>query len=198
MPDEGVNAAWHLLNFVGSAYCDGFAKSTAKLLNDWRGESLGIKTFGAHMGYLTLNIGVVRIQQGHVEIVLDIRYPQETNQQMIIDQIKIALKQEQSPLSLELMQHKEPLFVDPRSELVTTLENIYRSYSKDNHTPLMTMGGGTYARSFKNFVAYGAEFPTRKRPDWVGQVHQADEGYELEQLYLATAIYAQAIYDLTK
>jgi acetylornithine deacetylase/succinyl-diaminopimelate desuccinylase-like protein len=30
----------------------------------------------------------------------------------------------------------------------------------------------------------------------VGQVHQADEGYEIEQLILATAIYAQAIYDL--
>jgi len=62
----------------------------------------------------------------------------------------------------------------------------------------LTMGGGTYARSFKNFVAFGAEFPTSKRPEWVGQVHQADEGYELEQMVLATAIYAQAIYDLAQ
>jgi succinyl-diaminopimelate desuccinylase len=59
------------------------------------------------------------------------------------------------------------------------------------------MGGGTYARSFDNFVAFGAEFPLMPRPAWVGSVHQADEGYAIEQLVLATAIYAQAIVDLT-
>lgn len=197
-PDEGVNAAWHLLNFVGSAYCDAFAKSTAKLLKDWRGESLGIKIFGSHMGYLTLNIGVVKIENGNVSIVLDIRYPQETNEEEIMTKISKALEAEKSSLKLELIQFKGPLFVNPKSTLVSTLETIYRDYSKDMDTPLMTMGGGTYARSFDNFVAFGAEFPKRERPSWVGQVHQADEGYEIEQFLMATAIYAQAIYDLSK
>lgn len=197
-PDEGVNAAWHLLNFVGSAYCDDFAKTTAALLRDWRGDHLGIKTFGAHMGFLTLNIGVVKIEKGTVSIVLDIRYPQETNEQKIMAKIENALHEAKSSLKLELIQFKGPLFVNPKSPLVSTLEHIYREYSKDMDTPLMTMGGGTYARSFENFVAFGAEFPTRVRPSWVGQVHQADEGYEIEQFLMATAIYAQAIYDLSK
>lgn len=197
-PDEGINAAWHALNFVGSAYHDEFALTTAQLLADWRGENLGIKIFGSHMGYLTLNIGVVKIEKGQAHLVLDIRYPNEANLETIVSSIKESFKNAKSPLNVELIQHKGPLFVNPKSTLVSTLESIYRHYSKDDVTPLMTMGGGTYARSFENFVAFGAEFPTRKRPSWVGQVHQADEGYEIEQMVLASAIYAQAIMDLTQ
>ena len=196
-PDEGINAAWHALNFVGAAYHDEFALNTAGLLADWRGEPLGIKVFGSHMGYLTLNLGVVKIEKGEAHLILDIRYPQETTMESIVSSIQSAFKKANNPLNVDLIQHKGPLFVNPKSTLVSTLETIYRHYSKDDVTPLMTMGGGTYARSFDNFVAFGAEFPQRKRPSWVGQVHQADEGYELEQMVMATAIYAQAIYDLT-
>ncbi len=197
-PDEGVNAAWHLLNFVGAAYKDQFAIDTAYLLADWRGANLGIKSFGSHMGYLSMNIGVMKIENQKAHIVLDIRYPNVTDSKTILNNIEAAFKSKKSSLNIKLIQNKDFLFVDPKSTLVSTLENIYRDFSGDNETPLLTMGGGTYARAFKNFVAFGAEFPTRERPSWVGQVHQADEGYEIEQFLLATAIYAKAIYELAQ
>jgi succinyl-diaminopimelate desuccinylase len=197
-PDEGVNAAIHALNFVGAAYQDVFAQKIAGLLSDWRGSGLSIQRVGAHMGPLTLNIGVIHIEHQQARFVLDIRYPNEAKLEDLMNQIQTKVTELDLSVSVNLLQHKEPLFVDPSSKLVRTLEKIYRSYSQDASTPLMTMGGGTYARSFKNFVAFGAEFPTRRRPEWVGQVHQADEGYELEQLYLATAIYAQALMELTQ
>ncbi len=197
-PDEGVNAAWHLLNFVGAAYHDQFAINTAYLLADWRGANLNIKTFGSHMGYLSMNVGVMNIVDGNVHIVLDIRYPNVTDSKTILDNITESFKAQKSELTINLIQNKDYLFVDPKSTLVSTLENIYRDFSGDYVTPLLTMGGGTYARAFKNFVAFGAEFPTRERPEWVGQVHQADEGYEIEQFLLATAIYAKAIVELTQ
>lgn len=194
-PDEGINAAWHLLNFIGSAYEDQFAHQVATLLRDYRGDPLGIKVFGSHMGYLSMNIGIVSILHGEVKIVLDIRYPQETNEKDILKGVKQAF--DKTSLDVSISAHKEPLFVDPKGKMVETLEKIYRTYSQDYTTPLMTMGGGTYARSFPNFVAFGAEFPLHHRPAWVGQVHQADEGYQIDQFIMATAIYAQAIYDLT-
>lgn len=197
-PEDGNNAAWHCLNFVGAAYEDALATALSGVLADWRAKPLGIKLVGAHMGNLTLNIGIVRIVNGSVEIVLDIRYPNEGNFETIVSSVQAAVQNAHAGLSVSVIQHKGPLFVDPKSTLVSTLEKIYRDYSKDMSTPLLTMGGGTYARSFKNFVAFGAEFPTSVRPEWVGQVHQADEGYELEQMVLATAIYAQAIYDLAQ
>ena len=195
LPQEGINAAWHLMNFVGSAYQDETAYHVASLLEHYRGDALGIRVFGSHMGFLTMNLGIVRIENNHLELTLDIRYPQETNEQFILKQVAERFSHTLG-LSTDIIAHKGPLFVDPNSKLVSTLEKIYRTYSGDTQTKLLTMGGGTYARSFDNFVAFGAEFPLRQRPAWVGQVHQADEGYEIEQLILATAIYAQAIYDL--
>lgn len=197
-PEEGVNAAWHLLNFVGAAYHDAFAQTTADLLADWKGSALNIKANGPHLGNLSMNIGILKVENNEVQIVLDIRYPNVTNEKTIMENIKKAFADKKSSLKAELIQNKDYLFVDPKSKLVATLEKIYRDFSGDFDTPLLTMGGGTYARAFKNFVAFGAEFPTRKHPDWVGQVHQANEGWEIEQFLLATAIYTQAIYDLTK
>jgi succinyl-diaminopimelate desuccinylase len=197
MPQEGINAAWHCLNFVGSAYQDATASELARLLKEYRGDALGIRYFGSHMGFLTMNLGIITIENNSIGLTLDIRYPQETNEKIIIKGIQSALDEHLSELKVSIREHKGPLFVDPKSKLVSTLEKIYRDYSHDDQSQLMTMGGGTYARSFDNFVAFGAEFPLRKRPSWVGNVHQADEGYEIEQLVLATAIYAQAIYDLT-
>lgn len=198
MPQEGINAAWHCLNFVGAAYQDDLATELARLLKDYRGDALGIRVFGSHMGFLTVNLGIINIAHGDVQFVLDIRYPQETTDTAILASIQKALDEKLGVLKVAVKDGKGPLFVDPKSKLVSTLERIYRDYSGDTQSQLMTMGGGTYARSFPNFVAYGAEFPLKKRPEWVGNVHQADEGYEIEQLVLATAIYAQAIYDLTK
>lgn len=54
-------------------------------------------------------------------------------------------------------------------------------------------GGGTYARSLKSGVAFGPLFPGR--PDIA---HQKDEFIEINDLLKATAIYAQAIYELAK
>ena len=197
MPQEGINAAWHCLNFVGAAYQDALASELARLLKEYRGDALGIRYFGSHMGFLTVNLGVAHIENNQINLTLDIRYPQETNDQIIVSGIQKALDENLSELKVSIREHKGPLFVDPKSKLVSTLERIYRDYSHDQQSQLMTMGGGTYARSFDNFVAFGAEFPLRKRPSWVGNVHQADEGYEIEQLVLSTAIYAQAIYELT-
>lgn len=58
---------------------------------------------------------------------------------------------------------------------------------------LLSIGGGTYARSLKAGVAFGALFPGRE-----DVAHQKDEYMYIEDLLKATAIYAEAIYELTK
>jgi succinyl-diaminopimelate desuccinylase len=198
LPQEGINAAWHALNFVGGAYNDATAHKIAALLADYRGKQLGIKKKGAHMGDLTMNLGIVKAYADDLSIVLDIRYPQECKGEEVFANIKQAFVKTGLDLTTDLLVDKEPLFVDPKSELVSTLERIYRKHSGDVTTPLLTMGGGTYARTLPNFVAFGAEFPNRPWIEGVGDAHQKDEGVEIEALVLATAIYAEAIYELTK
>jgi succinyl-diaminopimelate desuccinylase len=69
---------------------------------------------------------------------------------------------------------------------------VYTEQTGEEAT-LLSIGGGTYARSLKAGVAFGPLFPGR--PDIA---HQKDEYIEIEDLVKATAIYAQAIYELIK
>ena len=99
-------------------------------------------------------------------------------------------------MNVSLKGKAKPLFVDPKSKLIQTLENAYRSLSHDYESPIVTMGGGTYAKKMPNCVAFGSEFPHLKKRG--GDAHQKDEAIELDQLVLACAIYCKAIYDLTR
>ena len=94
----------------------------------------------------------------------------------------------------------KPLFVDPESILVKGLMDVYRKYTGDTFSCAVTMGGGTYARKFENFVSFGPELPTAvvETDQFVGGCHQRDEGMKLDDLIQAIAIYADAIVTLCK
>ncbi len=192
-PQHGLNAAVHALNFVGVAYNDTAAAQMSQLVFDYHGRAINNFVEGAHMGNLTSNLGIVSIENGMVELTLDIRYPNDVSFDMIMDKLNRRVLQVAPWLSIDVIAHKEPMFVDPQSELVSTLMNVYQEMTGDTFTPALTMGGGTYARTLPNFVAFGMQFPKRNRPDFVGDAHQKDEGIFVEDLVLATAIYAEAL-----
>lgn len=199
-PYQGANAALHLLNFIGSAFQDRFAQQTYALLSDWKGSGLHCETEGAYMGFLTLNTGIIHIDRHEASILLDIRYPNDIDADYIESKIKEALFEADYPLMASVKKQVDPLFVDPNSELVTTLMDVYRTYSGDSFHPAKTIGGGTYAKKLANFVAYGPEFPRHPNETAaeIGGVHQPDEGIYLSDLQKAVAIYAEAIYRLAK
>ena len=200
MPYNGVNAGLHLLNFVGTCMNDKFAKDTYDMLNDWQGKPLGIDIDGAYMGFLTMNTGIIEIEDGKACITIDIRYPNDANVDDIMANFNKVAKAKDYDLDVEMVHNTKPLFVDPQSTLVTTLYDVYQRYSKDTFTPNKTIGGGTYAKKFDNFVAFGPEFPKVDVPEglFVGGCHQRDEGVKLEDLMTSVAIYTEACEKLGK
>lgn len=194
-PFHGVNAGLHLLNFIGAAYDDAFARAIYALFGDWQGSGLGIAAEGARMGFLTLNTGVIEIKEGQVKIVNDIRYPIDVDAVQMKAQIAKQIEAGTLALTLAVSNDSAPLYADPKSELVSTLEAIYRKHSGDETTPIMTIGGGTYARNFDQFVAYGPELPNMNQNVnmKIGGPHQEDEGIQISDLMMAMAIYAESI-----
>lgn len=73
-----------------------------------------------------------------------------------------------------------------------TLLGVYNEMTGRNAEP-ETIGGGTYCRELENVISYGPIFP--EEPDLA---HQANEYIDLDNMLLATKIYAQAIYELLK
>ena len=69
---------------------------------------------------------------------------------------------------------------------------VYEGQTGEKAT-LLSIGGGTYARALTSGVAFGPLFPGK-----LETAHQKNEYIEVEDLLQATAIYAQAIYELAK
>lgn len=191
MPWLGNNAGVHLLNFIGSAYENKTLLDIVRVIRDWRGSGAQIDIEGAYMGFLTMNTGIINVEN-EIEITLDIRYPNDTSVEKIKNGFSEALKD--TSLVAEYPDSCLPLFLDPNSEFIQTLMNVYREYSNDTFTPAKTMGGGTYAKELPNCVAFGPEFPNPRPTNLViGGPHQADEAIHIEDMMTAIAIYAAAL-----
>ena len=176
MPYNGVNAAVLLLNFIGEAYDDQLSKDLYFLLKDWMGKPVGIEKDGLYMSFLTMNTGIVNMENNETDILIDIRYPNDA-----------ACANLTSNIKAENRGDSKPLFVDPDSRLVKDLMSVYQKYTGDTFSCPITIGGGTYARKFENFVSYGPELPNEviETDAFVGGCHQRDEGIKLDNLLQA-------------
>ncbi|HEY8365068.1 MAG TPA: dipeptidase PepV [Haloplasmataceae bacterium] len=191
-PDLGLNAGFVLLTFLNEHLDNQFIQFACKYLTfDSRMHKTDLNYRNEEMGDLTCNVGVGNYENGHFQLHLNFRYPIHTD---VLGMTEI-LKQKASEFGFEynVVKDSKPHYVDPNSDLVRTLHQAYIKYTNDTITPLMTIGGGTYARAMKNAVAFGPEFPNKE-----ALIHQPNEYAELEDLYKACAIYAEAIYNLTR
>ncbi len=93
--------------------------------------------------------------------------------------------------SLDIQDNSKPHYVSENDPFIQTLTEIYRRQTGDYETPLLSTGGGTYARVMKKGVAFGMLFPGE--PD---VAHRADEFVVVDNLVRAAAIYAEAIVEL--
>lgn len=197
-PYTGINAAVLLFNFIGVAYDDQLAKDLYFMLKDWMGKPVGIDKDGVYMSFLTMSTGVVHIENNHTDILIDIRYPNDTNADEIMTKFNECTASLKSNIKAEMRHDSKPLFVDPDSRLVKDLMSVYQKYTHDTFSSPITIGGGTYARKFENFVSFGPELPNEviETDAFVGGCHQRDEGIKLDNLLQAIAIYADAIVTL--
>ncbi|HEL1614052.1 TPA: dipeptidase PepV [Streptococcus suis] len=194
-PEEGVNGATYLAKFLSQFAFDGAAKAYLDLagqvlLEDHDAQKLGVAIYDEQMGALSMNAGVFKFDETSSDntIALNFRYPKNTNPETI----KAGLeKLGVEAVSLSAHGHT-PHYCPIDDPMVATLLSVY-----EKHTGLkgheQVIGGGTFGRLLKRGVAYGAMFPGD-----VNTMHQANEFIEVEQLYRAAAIYAEAIYELIK
>ena len=153
---------------------------------DYKGEGLEISVSDGISGYLTCNLGIIRAGEGGVYATLDIRYPVMTNPDMIIKNVSASLP----GMRVEAMEVKEPHHVPAGRELVQNLLDAYHEVTGYERKCLYT-GGGTYARSLQEGVAFGASFPQDE-----DLAHQANEYADIEGLYKNIKIFALAIVKL--
>ena len=152
------------------------------------GQDLGIACED-ESGILTLNIGKIELNNHVLKIGMNLRVPIKTKLADIEKTIKNQLSSYEN-IELIVQDKKEPLYVPKDSYLVKTLCNIFNEVTNSSLEPI-AIGGGTYARAFENCISFGANLPGQE-----DMCHKTDEFIFIDNLILATKIYARAIYEI--
>ena len=188
-PEEGLNAVVLLCEALLLLDHTEDQVEMIQHIRDWghdtTGGTLGIAGADDVAGALTSNLGVAELGADRLTLTFNIRYPVTWD----VDTLRAKLAPILEPTRFELQEvtDQRPLYVPQDDPLVNTLLNVYRSETGDDSPP-KTIGGGTYARAMTHGVAFGPDFPGTP-----GVAHQADENWPIDQLLLATKIYAKAI-----
>ncbi|MBN6889371.1 succinyl-diaminopimelate desuccinylase [Cytobacillus horneckiae] len=195
-PRNGKNAGLLMADFLAEIQLNGkaaaFIQFTHKYFaNDTRGDHLGIAYSDDITGDLTINVGKLKYtKEEGGSLGLNMRYPVTTDMDATMRQLEHSVKAEH--MSIVNFDDSKPHHVDKDEFLIQTLQKVYEEQTGEK-AELLSIGGGTYARSLKAGVAFGALFPGRE-----DVAHQKDEYMYIADLLNATAIYAQAIHELTK
>lgn len=176
MPEKGENAILKLAEKISAR----FPQSTfSKLYSLTTAASLGID-IKDELTALSINPSVLHADSTQCELFYDIRYPITANGQEVI--AAIGQHASEKGLEAQIIFHEEPLYVPTDSHLVKTLSKIYTEHTGDT-TPPMAIGGGTYAKSFKNCIAFGVLFPgepeTMHAPNEFWAFNSIDKNFDI-------------------
>lgn len=194
MPQLGENAIGRLCLYMKNlplhkeaAEAIGFVAD--KLGMETNGKTLNVNYVDEPSGELTLNLGMISSHEMNgklsMQIVLDSRCPVTYGYEDLVP----VLKEEFSKGGWSVAKESwvNPLYMSDDSEIVQKLLGVYRGITGD-FSPALCIGGGTYAKSIPNILAFG---PEKQGKD--NHVHGADEFIELDQLVESACIYAEAI-----
>lgn len=192
IPEEGINAIARL--------CIGLhAVGVRSKAIDFIAEELGEDPYATRIvgdvsdapsGKLKFNVGLINL--GDKEIIsIDTRIPVTVSKDEVVK--KISASAARYGLEYKEFDWLPPLYLPKDHPVIQTLMKVYRQYSGDQATEPIALGGATYARAFKNCVAFGPLFP-----DELLTEHEPNERAILDNLYLAMKIYAYAVYELTR
>ena len=189
-PANADNAIWKLFKFLGCFTSDEIVTFMNKYIcTDLSADALGIYKCDEESGDLTVNMGIIKVDDDRLYFTLDMRLPisasHEEVKKEIISKIPGKGKVEEETFSPNL-------YIDKNSTLVQTLLRVYKDCTgNDGHC--LICGGGTYARQLPNAVAFG---PTFEGVD--SSIHNIDENVSIEQFYKAAEIYERAMIELAK
>ncbi|MCU9614257.1 dipeptidase PepV [Caldibacillus lycopersici] len=195
-PDNGKNAGIYLAAFLSNQKLDKASKGYFTFINetffgDTRGKNLQVAYADDISGELTVNAAIFSYHSKEGgKIGINFRYPVTFNMEKGKETIEKLVQTK--GFTIGSFSDSKPHHVDKNNPLIKTLQKVYEEQTGEK-AELLSIGGGTYARSLTSGVAFGPLFPGK--PD---VAHQKDEYIEIADLLKATAIYAQAIYELGK
>ena len=200
-PEGTVNAIGVLAQFLSEVeLCSEAERSwfsfVARLAHTSDGSAVGIACQDQDFGALTSVVGTMRKEGSRYTVTDDIRFPTAISG----DALREAFEQVAKHLGAccTITRNQEPFMVNPETASVQALMAAYQHATGLEVYPF-TMGGATYAREFPHAVSFGPlDLAVTPFPDWVGEMHGADEGITTQAIHHAIRIYIRALGNLAQ
>lgn len=178
-PWNGENAIGKLLAQIHTLPLTGQLKTAVDFLHsrigmETDGASLGIAMEDAPSGRLSFNLGMLRGDETSMTVTVNYRYPVTKCYDDCVPQVHEAFAQ--AGFELVNSSHDEKLYLPTDHPLVEKLIGVYNAYTGETALPIC-IGGGTYAKSMPNIVAFGPIFPGDEVTE-----HEPDEYIALDRL----------------
>ena len=191
-PSLGINAISKAINDLKGRYEDIFINFMDKYFtNDTKAEKINAYMYDGEMKDLTMNLAILDIKDDFFNLTIDYRIPKDECKDTIINNINDIIKDYN--FKLDVLEFMPIHYVDKNSFLVKTLLNAYQKNTNDFDSKPITIGGGTYAKSFINSVAFGTKFLHEEEV-----CHIDNEYVDIDSLKLNIKILKDAIKELTK
>ncbi|MBO4496404.1 MAG: Sapep family Mn(2+)-dependent dipeptidase [Clostridiales bacterium] len=203
-PDMGVNAIDLMLSKMPQEYVT--STDVLSLMKKYFSSDakMPFKEFFPEdeSGKMTTNVGIVSMNKEESRLHVDIRFPVTVK----TEEVTGKLQEIAGEFGCKVVDDSvlPPLFKDKNSEQIRALTEIYSAYREEfaytedekqdreqalkESSEAIAIGGGTYARTMPNIVAFGPQLPWNK-----DQCHQANEKILKENLYLLVAMYEEAL-----
>ncbi|MBQ6559691.1 MAG: Sapep family Mn(2+)-dependent dipeptidase [Erysipelotrichaceae bacterium] len=191
MPDLGKNAFSHLMEALYHAgFEDTFVSWFHKYFSlEVHGEKLGYDSLKDDISDTTINFGIIGKQDNDIIVSLDMRFPVKTSSDKVVELLKIGDEHNE----LVIMGRTEPLYFDIDSPMIRALKKAYVDVTGDDKTEMEAIGGGTYAKSIHNCIAFGCEFQGENN-----HIHDLDECLNIENFKKQVEMYVAAIRNLNE
>ena len=191
-PEDGKNAICGLLKLIGNLPLAETEKTKtlqglSKLfpVGDTRGEALGIAMEDRESGSLTMNLGILNLENNSLTGTFDSRVPVCGTDENVTKVVSEKLSD--IGCTMEEGGMTSVHYVPGDSVLVKSLLASYEAYTGIKGEPQF-MGGGTYVHDLKNGVAFGCMDPAVDN-----HMHGDDEFMMLDVLWMSAKIFADAI-----
>lgn len=193
-PEFGINAIKILIEYLLNNFefdTDYLNKLFESGLFDITSPKFMINKIEDESGILTSNVAFISYEDCKLTFKINLRIPVTYSLDEIFSKYE-NYKMYYPNLEVTKLGVQAPLYIEKDSYLVKTLVDIFNNKTGLNEKPI-AIGGGTYARAFKNFISFGATMPHDK-----DMCHQVDEFIDIDKFILSSKIYANAIYELSK
>lgn len=192
-PALGVNAIGRLLLSMKGLPLGEKSRAFVNFMNtylnmDTTGHCMGIDLADEVSGGLTVNLGIIDGNEEQIDVTINARVPVTIENVNYIAPLKKLFAD--NGFACVSCGDVHGIYMAPETELIQILSRVYERQTGDKAT-LMSIGGGTYAKSLPNIVAFGPIFPG----DPVVE-HQPDEFILIDRLVRNAQIIADAVSEM--